>query len=276
MNTGSDDSGNQVVDRFWILTREGFTSTPVANITFTVTAAEAAGVVGNLRAQRWTPANIWESAIPGQTNPTTLSVKVPGVTSLSPWTLGTHLIPLPIELLNFEARPSNGAVDLTWKTATEINNEYFDVERSREGEEFVSIGRILGAGNSHLVHTYNFTDTNPYAGIAYYRLRQTDYQGKVSYSWVLKVETSMAFSIMTWPNPSNGNELTINWRDGKAGGIIFVRLLTQTGAKAFEGALSLDDNRNSRISFKDTLSPGAYILEAQTISGVQRMKVVVK
>jgi hypothetical protein len=276
VTSGLDNSGSQVTDRFWILTPAGFTTSPTSTLTFTTTSTEAAGIGGNLRAQRWTTGNVWESPLPSQSNPTSTSVSVPGVTTYSPWTLASHLTPLPIELLKFEARPANGAIDLSWETATEINNEYFDVERSRVGEEFTPIGRISGAGNSHSVHRYNFTDTYPLAGNAYYRLRQTDYDGKLSYSWVLRVETAASFTILAWPNPSDGRELNINWRDGEPGGTIAVRLWTQTGAQAFEGQFTLDENLNSRVSFDERLSVGLYVLEVQTTNGVQRLKVVVK
>jgi hypothetical protein len=276
VNTSIDASGDQVVDRFWILTRAGFTTTPVATMTFTVTAAEAEGVEGGLRAQRWTPANIWESPIPGQINNTSLSVTVPSVTSLSPWTLASEFAPLPVELLKFEARPVNGVVELKWMTATEIDNMSFDVERSRDGEEFTSIGSIDGAGNSITLRKYNFTDTYPLSGSAYYRLRQTDFGGQSSYSQVLRVHTTGSVSIRVWPNPSGGDELNINWRDGEPGGNVFVRLWTQTGASAFKGQLSLDENLNAKISVGDKLSPGLYLLEVQTADGVQRMRWVVR
>jgi len=276
VNSGGDATGSQVVDRFWILTRAGFTTVPTANITFTATSGEAAGIAGNLRAQRWTPGNIWETALPGQNNPTSYSVTVPGVTTFSPWTLASHLSPLPIELLKFDGRPAGGVVDLSWETAIEINNQSFEVERSQDGEEFIPIGSIPGARNSRSVNKYNFTDTYPLAGNAYYRLRQTDHDGRSTYSWVIRVETPATFTIVAWPNPWDGRVLNISWRDGEPGALVSVRLRTYAGAKAFEGSLYLDAYRSSTISFDTQLSPGIYILETQTASGVHQMKVVVR
>jgi hypothetical protein len=274
VNIGDDASGAEVADRFWILTRAGFTTTPVANLTFTCTTAEASGILGNLRAQRWTPGNIWEDVIAGQTNPTTNSVTVPGVTALSPWTLSGHLTPLPIELLKFEVQPVNGVVELTWETVTERNNSYFEIERSRDGEEFTSIGKIAGAGNSQLKRNYNFTDTYPMGGLAYYRLVQVDFDGRVKYSNVLRVEVVLAFTIMLSPNPFTGNDLNISWRDGEPGSVISVRLWSQSGAKVFSGDIVLDEEMKATISMDNKLNPGVYILEAVTTAGVQRLKVV--
>jgi hypothetical protein len=84
---------------------------------------------------------------------------------------------LPVDLLNFQARADNGAVELNWTTVTEDENDYFSIERSSNGKTFEEIGRIKGAGTSRQVKTYMFRDVSPLEGISYYRLRQTDFDG---------------------------------------------------------------------------------------------------
>lgn len=277
MTGGGDDNGGEVVDRFWVLTPSGFaTTSPTSTLTFTCTAAERAAVTGNLRAQRWSPGNNWESPLGGQSNPGTESVQVPGVTSYSPWTLASEANLLPITLLSFDAFPANGTVELRWETATEINNEYFDVERSKDGEAFTSIGRVTGAGNSHTLRKYKLTDTYPLSGNAYYRLKQTDFNGNLSYSNVVRTELSIGVVMLAHPNPFDGDELNLQCRDGQMGDVVAVRMWNQNGAKAFEGTLVLDDELSSTISFESRLSPGLYLLEAATANSVNRLKVVVK
>lgn len=95
--------------------------------------------------------------------------------------------PLPISLLDFNAQIKGDNVICTWKTATEINNDYFEIERSENGINFESIGTVDGAGNSNRVLDYSFIDSSPLRGLSYYRLKQTDFDGKTSYSDLVAV-----------------------------------------------------------------------------------------
>lgn len=100
----------------------------------------------------------------------------------SPWlaqiaTFQTSISPLPIGLVDFTAQCNANNVVINWTTASEIDNNYFTIERSKDAFEFNSIGTIKGAGNSSDNINYSFTDTNPFAGEGYYRLKQTDYNG---------------------------------------------------------------------------------------------------
>ena len=90
------------------------------------------------------------------------------------------------------------------------------------------------------------------------------------------METAAAFSIMPWPNPSDGIELNINWRDGEPGATLHARLWTQAGASAFQGELVVDQNLNAKLSVDDKLSSGLYVLEIQTKDEVRHLKWVVK
>ena len=75
-----------------------------------------------------------------------------------------------------------GKQQLEWVTATEINNDFFTLERSQDGKSFEEIGKVKGAGNSSQILNYNFTDEHPNSGVSYYRLKQTDYDGQYAYS----------------------------------------------------------------------------------------------
>ena len=86
--------------------------------------------------------------------------------------------PLPITLTSFTAAPRFNQVALAWETAAEINNDYFTIERSTNGQRFEAIGKVAGAGNSATAQNYSFADKTPMRGTNYYRLAQTDYDGK--------------------------------------------------------------------------------------------------
>jgi hypothetical protein len=95
--------------------------------------------------------------------------------------------PLPITLIHFDAVPLTHSVNLIWSTATEINNDFFTVERSTDGFVFTEIGRLKGAGNSNSRLDYQLPDEQPFEGVNYYRLKQTDYDGKFEYSRIIPV-----------------------------------------------------------------------------------------
>lgn len=99
------------------------------------------------------------------------------------------LVGLPVELLSFSGVSVGKEVLITWSTASEINNDYFTIERSRDGIDFENAGEVNGAGNSTLTLDYKYVDQQPYPGINYYRLKQTDVDGVFKYSDVIAVKS---------------------------------------------------------------------------------------
>ena len=100
----------------------------------------------------------------------------------SPGNSGEDEQVLPIELLSFDAEKGNHAVELLWSTATELNNDYFTIQRSIDGQHFQSIGQVYGAGSTHEQQNYTYIDHELFEGTVYYRLKQTDYDGQYSYT----------------------------------------------------------------------------------------------
>lgn len=99
----------------------------------------------------------------------------------SPGRLNADNTALPVELLHFTAKANNNAAILTWATASEENNAYFDVQRSTDGINFETIGQVEGAGTTYDVQEYTFIDESPVNGINYYRLRQVDIDGQFEF-----------------------------------------------------------------------------------------------
>ena len=83
-------------------------------------------------------------------------------------------------------------VQLSWSTASEVNNDYFTIEKSRNARNWEKVAVIQGAGNSNEVLEYNILDDNPFEGLSYYRLSQTDYDGKFEIFAPVKVDLSPA------------------------------------------------------------------------------------
>ena len=130
------------------------------------------------------------------------------------YTLGTlnhSLSPLPIELTFFQADEREIEVDLYWQTASEVNNDFFTIERSRDALSWEGVLTIDGAGNSNDLLNYTAIDHFPYSGVSYYRLKQTDFDGKFSYSEIETVYLLDEISkteLSLYPNPTHG-EITL-------------------------------------------------------------------
>jgi hypothetical protein len=120
-------------------------------------------------------------------------------------TVGSIIV-LPVELLEFQAAAVNDRVALRWSTASEINNDYFIVERSKEGHEFEPVVRVEGAGTVSVTSHYEAEDLQPFSGISYYRLRQTDFDGTVTYSDPIAVNNqSLLRGFNLTPNPASSS-----------------------------------------------------------------------
>lgn len=113
------------------------------------------------------------------------------------------LITLPVKLTSFEAKAAAGQVALTWATATEENNQYFEVERSQDGKNFTAIGRVSGMGTTQQAQQYRFKDVKPLTGTLYYRLKQVDLDGTSDLSPMKAVTgiTAAAPKLAVYPNP---------------------------------------------------------------------------
>jgi len=113
--------------------------------------------------------------------------------------------PLPITLLEFNATPTQDQeVVLTWQTASEIDNDYFTIERSKDDNNWNEIGEVEGAGNSTITLDYNLLDPLPFLGVSFYRLKQTNFDGEFTYSEKRKIifDNSTNKKISIYPNPT--------------------------------------------------------------------------
>ncbi len=109
-------------------------------------------------------------------------------------------------MTSFAANVNEGSVNLNWSTATETNNQGFDVERKISNGLFAKIGYVAGFGTSTETHTYSFTDKEVTAGEYTYRLKQVDYDGNYEYSNEVNVEVvaPLEFALdQNYPNPFN-------------------------------------------------------------------------
>lgn len=112
--------------------------------------------------------------------------------------------PLPVEFLYFDAKLNEKkTVDLPWLTTREVNNDYFEVEKSLDAKTWVKIAEVDGHGSSSEQHSYYLEDLYPQSGNNYYRLKQFDFNGEFTYSDIRSVELSKEGLFVVYPNPGN-------------------------------------------------------------------------
>ena len=120
---------------------------------------------------------------------------------------------LPVELTKFEARSKNDMVELSWRTASEQNNDYFEVEHSFDGITFNVAGKVRGQGTTTIPVDYAFLHRQPVIGNNYYRLKQVDYDGVFAYTDVVVVNMDpRTDGVLIYPNPT-GSQVVISIGD---------------------------------------------------------------
>lgn len=163
-----------------------------------------------------TKSNVWRSvsdcatATVATMNLTTVNLQIEG-DGISARTVSYPLvIALPVKLVDFAALAGQHFVKIKWTTATETDNDFFTVERSTDENQWVAIKKIKGAGNSTSLISYEAYDDAPVNGTAYYRLKQTDIDGTVSYSEIKMVTTTVnGQKLSIYPVPNTGNTINI-------------------------------------------------------------------
>lgn len=170
---------------------------------------------------------------------------------------------LPVELTEFNALCNGNETVLSWATASEHNNDYFAVERSTDAQNFEVIETVHGQGTSTQSHQYIVVDDGPRSGIAYYRLKQVDFDGAFEYSDVIAVDCGITEDkIELYPNPSTGNSyLVVHASVAKQGDLT---ITDNTGKLLFERSLNAQDF-NSEIKLDGThFEPGVYYIKVTT------------
>lgn len=203
-------------------------------------------------------------------NSTTLGVIVDDVTL-------TVASSLPVQLISFTGELSNGQSTLNWKTASELNNKYFIVERSVNGTRYDSIGLVRAAVTNNSTKSYTFTDMKINAGTNFYRLRQVDIDGSISYSKVVTVKLQQANTgVKIFPTVTNTN---VNFQiSASEAGAVSVIVYDLTGKVRICINKSVSAGANQQSIEVNSLHEGIYYLHIQnnnsTISYTQTFQKV--
>jgi len=181
---------------------------------------------------------------------------------------------LPIKLTYMKTERYDEYVSLVWKTGSEVNNDYFSLERRPEGQDiFETVAQVNGMGNSSVEVKYEYKDYNPYPGTYYYRLHQTDYDGKINYVGMAVVHPAEVNNkmevISIFPNPATDN---IRYElNSPKDALVRVEVLNGIGEQVLIENIEATSGSNSKMLNVTNLSQGVYILKIST-----RDEVVIK
>jgi hypothetical protein len=203
----------------------------------------------------------WETAI-GSGNQALNTALRSSILSFSPFAVAKGPIPLPLKFGDIKAVYKNNNVQIDWSSLTEMNLEHYEIEKSTDAHNFISIGQVTGSINSDSRHDYTWRDPIGNDGIFFYRIKAVDVDGKYSYSTIVKVNVSQLSPsvIAIYPNPVIGSKVTIQTGYLKAGSYRITiydqagRIVQQQTMQHTGGAIT------QQVSLTPSLLPGIYTL----------------
>ncbi|GAB4041451.1 GEVED domain-containing protein [Spirosoma jeollabukense] len=184
-----------------------------------------------------------------------------GKESTNTGTATLNFIPaaMPVHLVSFQGKWTEGTGnELSWVTSWEKNNDHFELQSSSTAKAFESIGRIAGKGTTNALQTYTFVDAQPLAELTYYRLKQTDLDGSISYSPIIGVRRGVvANSLVAYPNPTT-DKLRLTLVD---------QVITEINLYTLAGEQVLHQVGTAPLVDVQHLPTGSYVIEVKTDAG---------
>lgn len=175
----------------------------------------------------------------------------------------TVMQPLPVQMGDFNVIESTEGVVLSWQTFSELNNDFFTVERSVAGVEWNELARVDGAGTSSSVNSYLYIDRDPLNGLSYYRIKQTDFNGFFSFSGIktINVSKNPGPSVIVFPNfLTEENILTLEVNGIEKSQVAGISVVNMEGKIEYQSGMEIERGKNIyQIKF-NSLSPGRHFL----------------
>ena len=174
--------------------------------------------------------------------------------------------PLPVELVDFNASVTTDGIQLKWRTLTEINNDFFEVQRSKTGEQFTPLAKKKGAGTTTVPIQYNYLDTEAKEGKTYYRLKQVDFSGESTYSDIISVDYQQSdeFQMLVYPNPAQGKSFTLAVSGLGDLSTLPVFVTDLIGRAVHSSNLNVINGSASGDFFTENLPNGIYLIKVGT------------
>jgi hypothetical protein len=284
---GVNSSITTVIDRWWNITPSAAVT---ADVSYTYRGSENTTTGSNpkLAMQRWDAGgSFWNDGNGGSagtfnntgsnviSGPGVAAVKAVGLTQFSNIILLLEGGSMPVELVLFNVECKDSKTKIVWATASETNNDYFTIEKSADATQFENLATITGAGNSNSYISYSYTDDNPYSGITYYRIKQTDFDG---------TSTSSAIINSSCKNSEDQIALNLSFANGEVY-MTVSHLIDDYSLSIFDAAGKLvyndDIKKNSEqtqqfILNGDLFNPGLYFIQLLSKDNSLIQKFIIK
>lgn len=185
--------------------------------------------------------------------------------------------PLPVSLTSFNGKGTSEGIALDWATASEKNNDRFEIERSLDGRKFEKIGTVRGHGTTNNAQQYAFMDRTPQKGTNYYRLRQVDFNGDSELSKLLHVKFNAgaeSLAIAVVPNPCQDGQCSVRLAGLDNSQPVAIEVSDLTGRRVFSKQLAADQS-SFEIPKLDT-GRGIYILTAKNGKQTTYQKIILQ
>jgi len=229
--------------------------------------SEASSSGSNLNLNLTSASNRSGGESTGPVNSLSISKMINGGAVILFYDLDICPVLLPIELLDFNVYPiEDEYVKLEWQTISEINNDFFTIERSIDGINWKELAKINGAGNSSSLLNYNLIDDKPLSGLSYYRLKQTDFNGKSEYFQIKSVTVKGVKNaqIEIYPNPAN-NQVTLLGNETE---LTQFKIYNTLGQDVTKFTSIIEKNKQKLVIDLSTLSAGSYYIKTKNNANI--------
>ena len=179
---------------------------------------------------------------------------------------------LPLNILSFSVKKQTGETVLNWSTLNEINTDRFEIQRSSNSRDFITIGTVRSLNNGKQKNDYSFTDAQPLKATNYYRLKMIDKDGKFTYSAIKNVNNSSSFDVTLYPNPVHQN-LTLSFNAEKAMDVQ-IEIVNAEGKKVYAKKLQLPYGASAQNINVVEFGAGNYFIKCITADGQMGLKFV--
>ncbi|MFK8008401.1 MAG: glycoside hydrolase family 9 protein [Saprospiraceae bacterium] len=202
------------------------------------------------------PSNSWEITEPA------IYYQAVYIRLLASQTLELSTTPLPVDLIYFNAEvTAKKTVKLSWKSATEINNDFYEIQRSQDGNQFERLAKVDGKGTTNLSSIYTAIDSTPLDGVSYYRIKQVDFDGNTSFFSIKSVFFEQSnFTVSLHPNPAK-DQLNI-FINSKINEKVEISIISIDGNVLLQKENVLIQQGENVIPFSlNTLTEGIYFVK---------------
>ena len=264
---------------YWTLNRNVGSSTISLNLSWDTTRSGIITNVNDLRVALWNGSqwtNMGNTLTTGTVPAGTLT-SAAGIGTFGAFTLSSisSSNPLPVKLISFSASKTNAGVELSWKTATEINNDYFSILRSDDGKNFYERTSVKAKGFSSNIVEYKFIDDKAIVGTVYYKLKQVDFDGTITcFNTIVVTDPSKSLSNVTiLGNGSSNINLSVSSTKNSVNFSYTINNLS--GQPVKEESFDINSENTMINGISDGLQTGHYILVSKTGERIEYKRIFV-